>query len=491
MRIFKNQFLFVPKNVISAQKIECDSTFEIDDYQVFLGKTSNYSFVQNEHGFALLLGYIVDAKGDALEERQLLDSFLSAIAADSRNVADCVCYWGGRWCLIYRTRNGINVITDTCGLKQVFYYTYLQNGGITVASQARYVAETYYLKEYKQAKTYIEVAQKIDKEYSWPLDGCLYERVKRLLPNHILKEDSNSVERIPIIKLVSEDPASEMAQLLCTQMSNIQKKGKCAVTLTAGWDSRLVLAAADKKDTKLKPVTLLYLRANEDNLDVRVSREICDKVGLKHNVIPCSEIRPTFKDEYFKHGETPHEYWMQMNQAVVDAGLGEYYWVKGSCNEVLRASSGVLYSWQVSAKLLCKLFGLHYDEYSDAIISKWIGDAKPYCKQYGIGLLDLFYWEHRCGSWLAECLNESDIAGEMFSPFNCRAYIDVGLKVSYQKRVSPHYQLFETILEKTSFNLDIPINQGRYNSVKSKIRCLIKNNLHLLYGLVLQLKPMA
>lgn len=491
MKISKNQFLFIPKNVIAAQKIEYSSALGIDDYQVYCGELCKHTVIQNEQGFALLLGYVVDAKGHELAEQALLESFLWTIEGDSRNVADCVRYWGGRWCLIYRTRNGINVVSDTCGLKQVFYYTKFLKGGITVASQARYIAEIYYLEEDKHARSYIVAAQKIDKEYSWPLNGCLYERVKRLLPNHILKEGCSSVERMPVLKHDIADPASEMTQLLSTQMSNIQKKGKSAVTLTAGWDSRMVLAAADKKDTELIPVTLLYIGSSEDSLDVRVSREICDKVGLQHKLVRCSEIRLDFEEEYCEHGEMPHEYWMQMNQAVIDAGLGEYYWVKGSCNEVLRASSGVLYNWQVSAKVLCKLFGLHYNEYSDAIISKWVKEARPYCKQYGIGLLDLFYWEHRCGSWLAECLNESDIAGEMFSPFNCRAYIEAGLKVPYRERVSPYYKLFKTILEKTSFDLSIPINQGRYNSAKSKLQCIIKNKLHLLYGFVLQFKPLT
>lgn len=490
MKLFKNQFLFVPKNIISAQKIECYSSFAIDDYNVYLGEACNYALVQKGHVFSLLLGYVVDAKGHELEENVLIESFLTSIEDDSRNVANCVRYWGGRWCLIYQTDNGINVITDTCGLKQVFYYTYIQRGCITVASQARYIAETYYLEECKQARTYIDNAQKIDKEYSWPLDGCLYERVKRLLPNHILKEGCKSVERIIIEKHVSEDPATEMTELLRTQMSNIQKKGKCAVTITAGWDSRLVLATADKKDMELVPVTLLYWGSNEDNLDVRVAREICGRVGLEHKLVRCSEIRPDFREEYHQFGELPHEYWMQMNQAVINAGLGEYYWVKGSCNEVLRASSGVLYGWQVSAKLLCKLFGLHFDNYSDVIISKWIEDAKPYCKQYGIGLLDLFYWEHRCGSWLAQCLNESDIAGEMFSPFNCRAYIDAGTNVPYQERVSPHYNLFNTILKKTSFDINIPINHGRYSSLSSIIWCFIKNRMPVLYGLIARIIPL-
>lgn len=489
MRITKNQFLFAPESVIPEHKIACATSFALGEYKVYLGEDCHHVSVQSEERYALLVGYIIDAKGQDQEET-LLRQFLEGIEDDSRNVASCVRYWGGRWSLIYKTSSGLNVITDTCGLKQVFYYSFLEKGNLTIASQARYLAETYGLSYNKQAEKYIDSARQIDKEYSWPLDGCLYKRVKRLLPNHILSEGKKGIERMASNKRISKEPTIEMTGLLRTQMYNLQTKRKCAVTVTAGWDSRLVLAAADKKDVKMKPVTLLYVGLDENNADVRVSRELCDRIRLNHQLIRCSTVRDEFEKACRQHCDEPHEYWLQMSQAIADAGLSDYFWVKGSCNEVLRASSGVLYGWQVSAKVLCKLFMIHYDDYSASIINDWLKGAVPFSKQYGINLLDLFYWEHRCGSWLAECLNESDIAGEMFAPFNCRAYIEAGLNVKYGDRVSPDYSLFREMLKQLSFDLNIPINKGRYSSLKSKVQCMIKNKLHLLYGLTLCLKPL-
>lgn len=489
MKIGKNQYLLAPQVAISAAKIDYRTSFTFEGYGVYLGEECQHMIVRGQNRSALLIGYIVSA-ADATETTRLLERFLDDVDDDARNIAECTSCWGGRWCLAFTTPKGMHVITDACGLKQVFYYTYLERRNVTIASQSRYIAELYCLPVNKNAQSYIGTAQKIDKEFSWPLDGTLYERVRRLLPNYILREGEKVPNRFAFYLRESKTAAQEMSALLRKQMHNIQDNNKCAVTVTAGWDSRLALSATDKTDKDLVPVTLQYLNAKEDSLDIQTAREICKEVGLEHTLVRCSEISPIFKGKYYEHSETPHDYWIQMSQAIEDAGLEDYIWIKGSCNEILRKSSGVLKNWQVTDKLLCRVFDIHYDDYSSTIIKNWIKDAMPFCRQHKINVLDLFYWEHRCGSWLAECLNEADVVGEMFSPFNCRAYIALGLSAHDKYRVSPDYHLFEEILEENSFCLKTQINRGRYSSFKSRLKCMLKNRLPLLYGPFLNSKPL-
>lgn len=485
MKIGKNQYLLTPLAVISPARVEASLSFTFEGYEVYLGDNCCHTIVRRQNRAALLIGYIVSASESTVSNEKLLECFLDGVDDDANNVAESTSYWGGRWCLVFSTKKGLHVVTDTCGLKQVFYYTYLEKGNITIASQSRYISEIYCLPINKDAQSYIEAARGADKEFSWPLDGTLYDRVNRLLPNHILSESEKSPKRFAFYKREANDVADKMSGLLKRQMHNIQKVQKSAVTVTAGWDSRLVLSAADRTDKDLVLVTLQYLNGKDDNIDIKTAREICKEIGLEHKLVCCPAISPIFKGRYYEHSETPHDYWIQMSQAIEEADLGDYIWIKGSCNEILRKSSGVLKNWQVTVKLLCKLYDIHYDDFSYTIIKNWLKEAEPFCKQNRIDLLDLFYWEHRCGSWLAECLNEADVVGEMFSPFNCRAYIDFGLNVPNKFRVSPDYHLFKEILEKSAFCLNTPINRGRYSSFVSKMKCMLKNRQPLLYGLIL------
>ena len=453
---------------------------------VFMGEGCLYTTVRNGGGSALLLGYVIDAGNERRNIESLLQEFLSAIYADSSNVADCVKFWGGRWCLLFEADEKLNVITDTCGLKQVFYH--VQGERLTLASQARYIADLYSLMENEDDKSYISKASAEDKEYSWPVNATLYDKVKRLLPNHILTEGEGNDRRYNPSGYDANESVAKMSELLKNQMRALQNERPCAVTITAGWDSRLVLAAADRMDEKLRAVTLQYSGVSDKHIDLTVPAAICNEVDVKHDIVFCEPLDAAFENRYKEHGENAHPYWSQMAYALEHNGYGGFMWVKGSCNEVLRNSSGVLYNWQVSPRMLCKLFQIPCDGFSERALSEWLRDAKPYCKAKGLRLLDLFYWEHRCGSWLAECLNENDLVGDTFTPFNCRAYLELGLTVSEAKRTPPHYSLFAEIIEDCGLQVDIPVNAGRYGSLKSKVKCLLKNRLHLFYGLVIILQ---
>ena len=485
--IGKSQYLVAPAGVVSNGSITCSRYLTYSNYAVFLGDKCAHTIIYSEDRSAMLLGYIVDSEGEETSVDRLLSGFLSTIQTDSSNVAECVKYWGGRWCLLYVVAGSINVITDACGLKQVFYYTYTQKQFFTVASQARYISSIYSLGISAIAQSHIQRATKDNKEYSWPVDSTAYDCVKRLLPNHLLSEGGDSPQRYNLSRYRNSHPSERMAALLKNQMRGLQLRNKCAITLTAGLDSRLVLAAADKNDAHLAIVTLKYIDVSESCDDIVIPVKLSQEVGFVHKIIVCKPINNAFLKRYEEHGENAHPYWTQMAQSVEENGYDDFFWVKGSCNEVLRNSSGILYNWQVDSKVLCKLFQIPYDEFSDNVLSQWIITARPYCKTNGISILDLFYWEHRCGSWLSQCLNESDLVGETFTPFNCRAYLELGLSVNVKKRSAPSYRLFNKIIQLCGLETDIPINPGRNGSLKSFCKSLLKNRLHMLYWLFLQL----
>lgn len=485
IKIGLNQYLLAPRGVVGSYGVDCSTSLPFKGYTLFLGEGCVSTIVHQERRSAMLLGYVIDAEKKATDTEDMLNGFLAKIKSDSSNVAECVRFWGGRWCMFYVIDGKMNVITDTCGLKQVFYYTYTRKDFLTIASQARYIAALYSLQENKEARSHIERSKEKNKEYSWPVDSSIYDNVRRLLPNHILTEGIAPDRRYNLSGYYDKDQAAKMASLLMNQMRDIQSREKCAITLTAGWDSRLVLAASDQSDAASIAVTLKYNEVSENSLDIVVPAQIANKVGITHKVVNCRPINYSFEKRYQEHGENAHPYWSQMVQAVEDNNYKDYYWVKGSCNEVLRCSSGILYNWQVDVVVLCKLFQIPYDAYSKRILSQWIMDARTFCDKNDIRMLDLFYWEHRCGSWLSECLNENDMVGETFTPFNCRAYLELGLTVEESERTSPHYSLFDEIIKKCGLIIDIPINSGRYGSMKSKLKCILKNRLHLLYGMVL------
>lgn len=479
MRIGRNQYLIASCGI--ENKFEYDQMLELGLYHVLLGERTQYQCLRSIEVEWLLIGYAIDVQHPQDNEEKMLIRLDESCDKDLTNLADMTFYWGGRWVLFSLRGNSLSAITDSCGLKQLFH------GYNVFGSQSRYVAKVVNAEVDAKAEGYIKQAMAVDKEYAWPLDVTPYNGIKRLLPNHIYNK--GQIYRIHPHEFFSgksqEERVIAVADLLKTMMQAAATRTNLAVTLTAGWDSRLVLAACDKVKEKIDVVTLKYQHIADSHMDIQIPKQLCEKYGFVHKVLSCRHLAPGFVAAYKAHAENAHDYWIQMIQSVRDYGYEDWLWTKGSCNEVCRNSSGILYDWQVNTRVLSKLYGVMPCDYSKTIISRWLKSAKAYAAETGYSVLDLFYWEHRLGSWLAECLNEADVVGETFTPFSVRAYFELIKGVSISERISPDYRFFEEVLRASAMSLDIPVNPHRYDSFSAKVKCLLKNKLHLIYGMIL------
>lgn len=479
MKIGKNQYIILSET--QRTMFEAEGCIAFGEKCALLGESCLFSHFKNERGECLLLGYALDAEHKDADASMMLNHFLSEVKADGSNVADITLYWGGRWVLAFIIDGHFFVFQDTCGLKQAFY----SNG--VIASQSRYVAKAVDAQVDKSSQEYIQHAKSQDKEYSWIFSDTLYSGVQRLLPNHIYCD--GAVRRVYATNrfknLSNKERVDAVADLLRSTVATAASRSKLAVTLTAGWDSRLVLAACKDVSERIEVVTLKYNHIPDSHTDMLIPIELCMRYCHQHRKLDCKPLQEDFVVAYRSHSENAHEYWMQMTQSVQDYGYQNWLWTKGSCNEIARNSSGILYDWQVSANVLSKLYGVFPCAYSRSVLNDWLVEAKTYAKETGYSVLDLFYWEQRLGSWLAECLNEADVVGETFTPFNVRAYFELIKDVPVRYRVSPKYSFFEDVLKANGMDLHIPINPGRYDSMQSKVKCVIKNKFHLVYMCIL------
>lgn len=90
------------------------------------------------------------------------------------------------------------------------------------------------------------------------------------------------------------------------------------------------------------------------------------------------------------------------------------------------------------------LAGLTIDLKLNSIDNKFIYD-----------LLDLFYWEHKCGTWVSEVLQGTNFAFNTHHFMNCRKIVELLLKVPYKKR-----------LKNTIFNSIISQNLKKIENIK-------------------------
>lgn len=489
IKIGYNQFLFTKTE---PAEIEYDCKLNLSEYNVYLGFGCRAVRAEENGRELIILGFITDTLTGRLSESALALKLLKELKCDGDNIAECFSGVGGRFVCFAKLSGRIFIWSDACALKQMFYDVDTFAGNICAASQARYIAM---LKGYKtdaEAEDYIKKAKE-QPEFSMPLSASMYKNISRLLPNHFLIDDGNPQRRMKAYNknysAISENKRIEMiAGILNNGSESAFRIFNLTVSLTGGLDSRLALTALSREKSSLDVITLKYINMQENHSDLTVPSRFCERFGYNHRIIPCKEPSAEFVSRYLEHSENPHKYWIQMSEAVKKESYIGNALVKGSCSEIVQCPNGVLPDKKVTPKLLCKLFEITQTDFSLRIVGEWLASARSYAKSINIPVLSLFYWEHRMGSWLAECLNEGDVSTEVFSPFNVREALSLMLSFPKEKRIPPDFCLFMEILEKSEpGSSDIEINPGRYSSAASKIKLAIKYKIPFLYKIAIMM----
>jgi len=84
--------------------------------------------------------------------------------------------------------------------------------------------------------------------------------------------------------------------------------------------------------------------------------------------------------------------------------------------------------------------------------------------EMGYSLLDIFYWEHRCGTWVSEVLQQTDFAFNTHALINSRKVLEALLSIEYSERKSA--KVFKHIIDKNLGKLpQFPINPKEFGCV--------------------------
>ena len=291
-------------------------------------------------------------------------------------------------------------------------------------------------------------------EHWLPSGTSIYENVSHLIPNHYL--DVNKEEQIrywpcqELRKIKIEDALEQSAGILSNQILSANKRYNLSLPLTAGWDSRVLMSATKQIFSDIEFYTLKYRGQTESSQDIRIPARLLKGIKKNHLIIDCnSSPSESFKQSYEMNTPTSH---------LNDWGLIAFNMIgkfekkvvlKGNCAEIGRC---FYYKYGENKKInsaqdLCLLMGSGTPKFFHEQLDSWFQDAKEISKEMHVNILDLFYWEHRMGSWQAQSQLEWDIAQESFTPFNHRKLIEIMLSVNSKFRQEPEYVFFKKIIQ--------------------------------------------
>jgi hypothetical protein len=402
-----------------------------------------------------LIGHMLDPRAPASGNEEILWRLIRHYS-DRSALIEATAGLGGRWVLIAANGEERFLFNDTLGLRQVFYVDPSETGAVWAVSQPGLVAEILALPVDPEAEQFMEsYAFRSNPEYRWPGEATAFRVVRHLLPNHWLDLNSGVAKRFwpaePLALLQPDAAIKRLEILLPGMIQAAARRFDLALSLTAGIDSRLLLAAARNVRDRVSFVSVRQSKMSDHHPDVTVPARLLQRLGLPHQIVSSAATTTPDFSSRFKHAVyLAHEHYGPDAEAILRSFSRSKVALTGSGAEVgrcafrdaLRRSD----KRTITAKHLSELQRMGHEPFAVRNFENWLADAAA---RHNVKLLDLFEWEQGHGNWLAMTQLEFDSAWrEIITPYNCREILTTLLAVDERYRRAPHYTLFRLLIRR-------------------------------------------
>jgi hypothetical protein len=273
-----------------------------------------------------------------------------------------------------------------------------------------------------------------------------------LIPNHYLQFFPVKTIRFYPAKAFKKDRYKEeilgdTISILEGTMNAIANRYNLMQSITAGYDSRALLAAS--KDVKDR--INLFVERNgllpANHPDVRIPQQICEKLELNLKVLNSTGKLPgwftfllskniTNARILTKTNSIFHKLYDETEHVYLGGNIGELF--SNPYGEYLDKDNEVN-----TAEQLAKIIGYGNEPYVIQEINEWFEELN---RIGDLSLGEIFYWEQRLSNWGAQYPSEQDIAVEELRPFNNRLLIEKLLSIKENNTVKSGRELFRELI---------------------------------------------
>jgi hypothetical protein len=312
-------------------------------------------------------------------------------------------------------------------------------------------------------------------ENCWIGNGTLYQDIYHLYPNHYLDLENCSFSRYwpnnNLEELSIEKAAKNSSNMITRLIKAANYRHQIAQTLTAGWDTRVLLAASKSIKNNIYYYVHQFSNMDDEHEDISIPKELSLQHNLNLNVIDCTEYNVEFDKIINKNVSIIQSHTKKLQHYNYFSQFNNKLIISGNASPLIKEQLPNID--KINAINLARLLHWHNSKHAVKEIRKWLEHSINYSKKYNINIEKLFYWEIRFGSWGPMFNSELDIAVEEFSPYNCRNLISTMLSVPMHYRTKPNVTIYSKIISNLWPELlNIPINPNSYNNpvnMKKKI----------------------
>ena len=402
----------------------------------------------NEDGRNMIfMGYIYDWQNPEHGNERILQEILKN--QGFQNIVESTYEYSGRFVILYEDIEGCSIFHDA-GAQREVHYT-VDEDGVSCASQLPIMKQFINIEdtEDKEALKLYRSKDFLRSKKQWPGEFTIYKNVKCLRPNHYLDMTTGEVFRYwpvkPLKRITLEEASDTVALMLNGFVKACSNRKKLIVPVTAGWDSRLLLAATRDIREEVKYFVIRFPHMSERHVDITIPKRLMKKLGCRFDVININGGVDSEFERIFK-GNTayPREDNLVGIYGVFYKMFSDRMNISSHLSEVVRSYAGKMES--PTGKDVSKYIGYeNSNAYVIRTCEEWINKNAQTSRDMGIDLLTLFDWEE--SNWEASHRTETDIALEEYCPLSCRKLLETMVSVRPEYRNKYECILYNEIMK--------------------------------------------
>ena len=424
----------------------------------------------------LCIGHIFDPANPSQDNEGVVKSLVER-ATTFKDFEEAIYALAGRWILFIRINDLARMYPDAGGTKSAYYTVGLPNGELWIGSQPMLIGDALGLPVDHER---VEMFFRHNVKNTWVGEATPYNNIIQLLPNHYLHLDTKQTvrfywsSRLPRYDL--NTAVDKIREELFGILTALSARRPCALALTGGHDSRVLLACAGEARKKFQyfyisdPATPYH--------DISIPRKLSRLFNVPFRNIHVKPYTHEFREILRRNlGDM---YWETGITKIFTFGEFDhrFFTVTGNMAELIRRCSyyrdGVTPLF-ITPALLAEKSGYGENPVALRAIAKWMAGAP---KDSNINILDLFYWEHRIGNWISIALTGLDTVCEVIPAYNSRKVIELGLAVDNKYRTEPSYEIFRELCRRFAPEIaEISFNDCFRSRVVKKLEQVIPSRI--------------
>jgi len=401
-----------------------------------------------------LLGYAVDSNG-LLLKKNLQMSVSPQDSSAASQLESSLYDFGGRFAAIFLTANISRVYLDAIGsLSMVF-----------CARQQIAASSTALIPYSEDCGDNYELINSLDiprKDNWYPFGSTPRHSVERLLPNHFLDLNNWQSTRHWLTEEITptqdiDNSIYEMGSLIKKNIAAFAENSPVYMALTAGRDSRMLLACAREY---LQNIEFFTIRTpgKGGKLDCEVASAIAKRHRLNHRIIEIQQVTETELNEWlYRVGNcVAGNSWKNVRTLKqLDSSRGLLLGLGGEVGRSLYWRVSDTESTDISPKELLRRIDVPGTLYLKEQSNKWLSNLPI---KNTLTVLDIVFIEQRLGCWSGPQQYGNVNNAFRISPFSHRKIMEIMLSLPSEYK---RYQMLANDLIKSFYPelLRFPFNE--------------------------------